>query len=139
MKNQFSCFFRCCMLFMLALVFQVGAAPSETFDSSVRLSGHVPNKAMSKAVFLKRLEPNAHIPLTFMLPLRDQEALEEFIQRIYDPADQQHYGKYLTPEEFAERFAPTQEDYDHVVSYVKSLGLTVTGTHANRTLLNVSG
>jgi len=140
MKDHFSCFFRCFMLLMLALALQVGAAPSETFDhSSVRLSGHVPGKAVSEAVCLKNLDATAHVPLTFILPLRNKEALEELIQRIYDPIDQQHYGKYLTTEEFAEQFAPTQEDYDHVVAYAKSLGLTVTGTHSNRTLLNVSG
>ena len=61
------------------------------------------------------------------------------IQRIYDPNDLEHYGKYLTPEEFAEQFAPTQEDYENVVAYAKTLGLTVNGIHSNRTLLNVSG
>jgi kumamolisin len=140
MKDRFFCFFRCSTLFMLALALQVGAAPSETFgESSVRLSGHVPSKAVSEAVLLKSLDATTDLPMTFILPLRNTEALEELIQRIYDPADQQHYGKYLTPEEFAEQFAPTQEDYDHVVAYAKSLGLSVTGTHSNRTLLNVSG
>ena len=34
---------------------------------------------------------------------------------------------------------PAQEDYDKVIAYAKKLGLTVIGTHPNRTLLNVSG
>jgi kumamolisin len=127
------------MLLTLALALQVSAAPSETFDHSIRLSGHVPGKAISEAVFLKNLDATAHIPLTFVLPLRNKNKLEKLIQRIYDPTDQQHYGKYLTPEEFAKQFAPTQKDYNHVIAYAKSLGLTVTGTHSNRTLLNVSG
>ena len=83
--------------------------------------------------------PICLFPITFVLPLRNQKALEELIQQIYDPADQQHYGKYLTSAEFIERFAPTQEDYDKVIAYAKNLGLTVIGTHPNRTLLNVSG
>jgi kumamolisin len=140
MKDPFSCFFKCLMPLSLALTLQVGAAPSETLDHSpVRLSGHVPSKAVSEAVCLKTLDATTHVPLTFILPLRNREALEELIQRIYDPTDQQHYGKYLTPEEFTERFAPTQKDHDNVVAYAKSLGLTITGTHPNRTLLNVSG
>lgn len=140
MKNHFSCLFRCFTLFPLAFALQAGVTASEASGhTSVRLSGHVPNKAVSEAVFLKPLDPATHVPLTFVLPLRNKEALEELIQRIYDPTDQQHYCKYLTPEEFAEKFAPTQEDYDHVVAYAKTLGLTVTGTHSNRTLLNVSG
>ena len=79
------------------------------------------------------------VPITFVLPLRNQKALEHLIQHIYNPADQQHYGKYLTSEEFIEKFAPTQEDYDQVIAYAKKLGLNVIGTHPNRTLLNVSG
>ncbi|MBS0652867.1 MAG: S8 family serine peptidase [Verrucomicrobia bacterium] len=127
------------MLPMLGLALQASAAPSETVHHSpVRLSGHVPAKAVSESVFLKSLDANAHVPLTFILPLRNKAALEELVNRIYDPNDEL-YGKYLTTEEFVEQFAPAQEDYDHVVAYVNSLGLTVTGTHSNRTLLNVSG
>ncbi|HEY2810504.1 MAG TPA: protease pro-enzyme activation domain-containing protein [Rhabdochlamydiaceae bacterium] len=125
------------MLLILALTLKAGAAPSDA--ASVRLSGHVPSKAVSEATFLKNLDPTTVVPLTFLLPLRNKEALDELIQRIQDPNDQQHYGKYLTPKEFAERFAPTQEDYDHLIAYAKSLGFTVTGKHSNRILLNVSG
>ncbi len=140
MKNHFACFFRCLTLFLLAFAFPLAAAPSHRTDHSrVRLSGHVPAKAVSEAVYLRRLHPNVEVPLTFILPLRNQDALEQLVQRIYDPTDQEYFGKYLTPEEFAEQFAPTQEDYDHVVAYAKSLGLAVTGIHSNRTLLNVSG
>ncbi len=140
MKNQFSYFFRGVLLSTLAVALHVGATASETLDHSpVRLSGHVPSKAMSEAIFLQKLDANTHVPLTFVLPLRNKEALEELVQRIYDPADKEYYGKYLTPEEFAKQFGPTQEDYDNVIAYAKSLGLNVTGTHSNRTLLNVSG
>lgn len=129
------------MLLMLALTLHIGAAPAESSSnpSSVRLSGHLPSKALTNAVFLENLDPAIHVPVTFILPLRNKKVLDELIQRIYDPADHQHYGKYLTPEEFVERFAPTQEDYDKVIAYAQSLGLTVTGTHSNRTLLNVRG
>ncbi len=140
MKDQFSCFFRGSTLLILALTLQAGAAPSEEIEHpSVRLSGHVPSKAVSEAVFLKDLDAESHVPLTIVLPLRNKDALEELVQRIYDPNDKEHYGKYLTTEEFAEQFAPTQEDYDQIVAYANSLGLSVTGTHSNRTLLNVAG
>ncbi len=140
MKDYSSRFFRCLVLPMLVLTLQAGAAPSEAFDHSpVRLSGHVPSKAVSDAVFLKNLDAATHVPVTFMLPLRNKEELEALVQRIYDPTDHQYYGKYLTPEEFAARFAPTEEEYNTVIAYAKSLGLTVTGTHSNRILLNVSG
>ncbi len=106
---------------------------------SVRLSNHVPTKALSRAMHLNRLDGSTNVPLTIVLPLRNQQELEQLIARIHDPADQKHYGKYLTTAEFVERFAPTQADYDKVVAYVNSLGLTVDNMHANRTLLTLSG
>lgn len=134
MKNYFLNGYR---LLMLGFTLNVGAASSDT--SSVKLSGHMLDKAVSESTFVKHLDSSTTVPLTFLLPLRNREALEELIQRIHDPMDQQHYGKYLTPEEFSERFAPTQKDYDDLIAYAKNLGLNITGVHANRVLLNVSG
>lgn len=124
------------MLSTLLVLLHVDAGSS---SSAVRLSGHVPSRAIAKSVFLKQLDAATHVPVTFVLPLRNQEVLEELVQRMYDPNDHEHYGKYLSSEEFIEQFAPTQEDYDKVIAYAKSLGLTVTGQHANRVLLNVVG
>lgn len=107
--------------------------------ASTRLSDHIPSKAVDQAALVGHLDSDTHVQTTFILPLRNQDKLQELINRIYDPADKEHYGKYLTPAEFNERFAPTQEDYDTVIAHAKSLGLTIQGTHSNRTLLNVSG
>lgn len=136
MKN-YSQFFRYFTMTMLALTLQVSAELSES--SSIRLSGHVPSKALSGAKFLNQLDSSSPVSVTFVLPLRNKEDLEKLIDRIYDPTDEEHYGKFLTAQEFAERFGPTEEDYETMIDYAKSLGLTVHGTHSNRTLLNVSG
>lgn len=139
MKDQSSYFFRYFMLFILSLTLHVGiVSATSSDDSSVRLSGHILTKAVEKAVFLENLDAATEVPLTFVLPLRNKDKLEKLVQRMYDPTDQQYYRKYLTSEEFIELFAPTQEDYDKVIAYAKSLGLTITGNHSNRTLLNVS-
>lgn len=139
MKNLFGYCFKYFLLFVLSLALHLGATSAATSNTQpVRLSGHVPDKAIAKAAFLGNLEPTVQVPITFVLPLRDHEVLENLIHRMYDPADKEHFGKYLTSEEFIERFAPTQEDYDKVIAYAKSAGLDVTGVHPNRTLLNVS-
>ncbi len=64
--------------------------------------------------------------------------LTELLQRIYNPASPD-YRHYLTPEQFAKMFGPTEQDYQAVVTFAKTHGLTVTGTHPNRMLLDVDG
>ena len=59
------------------------------------------------------------------------------MQRLYDPASPD-YHHYLTPDQFTERFGPTPEDYLAVSNYAVANGFMVTGTHPNRTLLDVS-
>ncbi len=72
------------------------------------------------------------------LPLRNKEELNNLLQQIYDPASPQ-YHHYLTPEQFTERFGPTEQDYQALIDFVKANGLTVTGRHPGRTLLDVNG
>lgn len=131
-------FFRKATAFILSLSFITSATQQLYSSEPVRFSNHVPHEAVKSAVFLSALDSTTIVPLTFTLPLRNQEELEDLVQRIYDPNDTEHYHKYLTSEEFIERFSPTQEDYDAVIDYAKSVGFTVTGTHSNRTLLNVA-
>ena len=60
------------------------------------------------------------------------------IQELYDPAST-NYHRYLTPEQFAERFGPTEADYQKLMAFAKANHLAVTATHPNRTLLDVKG
>jgi len=129
-----------CSALLLTLALNTSAASAETSHPSfVRLPGHVPSEAIAKAVLLKNMDPDEQVSVAFTLPLRNQKDLEELLQRIYDPADQEHYGKFLSSEEFIEKFAPTEEDYNKVTAYAEILGLTVHLTHPNRTLLHVAG
>jgi uncharacterized repeat protein (TIGR03803 family) len=76
--------------------------------------------------------------LVLGLPVRDQAALSTLIEQLYDP-NSVNYHQYLTPEQFAERFGPTEQDYQAVIRFARMHGLTVTATHPNRTLINVNG
>jgi uncharacterized repeat protein (TIGR03803 family) len=80
----------------------------------------------------------ARLNLTIGLPLRDREGLTNLLRQLYDPASP-NFRHYLTPEQFAQRFGPTEEDYQAVVSFARSHGLVVTGKHPNRTLVDVRG
>lgn len=138
MKNYLYRIFSSFFLLFFSFTLEVGALTAPPSSSSVRLTGYVPNIAKQHAIVLKHLDTNQTIPITFTLPLRHQGELEELVHRIYDPNDEM-YGKYLTSEEFVERFAPTQENYSKVMAYAKKLGFKIAQTHPNRTLLNVTG
>lgn len=76
--------------------------------------------------------------LVLALPLRDQEGLDNFLKEVYDPSSAS-YRKFLTVEEFTQRFGPTQEDYDSVIHFAEANGFTVVGTSRNRVNLDVTG
>ena len=76
--------------------------------------------------------------LSIGLPLRDREGLTNLLQQLYDPHST-NFHRFLTPEQFADRFGPTEQDYQTVVNFAQSHGLAVTEKHSNRTLVSVRG
>jgi subtilase family serine protease len=106
---------------------------------SQQLSGYIP-----AAVTNLNLQPLGQLPATNVLhlsiglPLRNRAALGALMNQIYDPASP-NYRHYLTPAQFAAQFGPTAADYQAVINFVQANGLTVTGQHANRALLDVVG
>jgi hypothetical protein len=60
------------------------------------------------------------------------------LRQIYDPASP-NYHHYLTPAEFTAQFGPTEVDYQEVIQYAQANGLTLTKTHGNRVLVDVTG
>ena len=76
--------------------------------------------------------------LVFVLPLRHQPELENFIAKLYDRSDPS-YRHFLTVEEFTAQFGPSQEDYEAVVRFAEANGLRVVGRSRNRLNLDVTG
>jgi uncharacterized repeat protein (TIGR03803 family) len=101
------------------------------------LRGHVP-PAVSRLTALDRLDPSNRLDLAIALPLRNRESLTNLIREICDPASP-NYRRYLTPDQFAKRFGPTDADYQAILAFAETNGFTIAGTHPNRTLLDVNG
>ena len=101
------------------------------------VKGHVP-RAVAGLRPLRRLESTKRIDLAVGLPLRNRDALAKLLDDLYNPASP-NYHKYLTSQQFAERFGPTEEAYQTVVTFANSNHFVVTGTHPNRMLLDVNG
>jgi kumamolisin len=103
------------------------------------LTHHVREATVNgEARFLGHVAAHQSMRLVIVLPLRNQPALEQFLQDIYDPASPS-YRQHLTVEEFTARFGPTQQDYDAVRRWAETNGLTIAGTSRNRVNLDVTG
>jgi uncharacterized repeat protein (TIGR01451 family) len=106
-------------------------------DERQVLPGHVP-AAANKLRPIERLSGSTPMYLAIGLPLRHKEELDKLIEEIYDPSSA-NYRHYLTPQEFTERFCPTEKDYQALIAFANANHLTVTNTHPNRMILDVSG
>ena len=114
----------------------VGPAPPAAAEMQW-IQGHVP-AAVTKLNLqpLGRLPAATNLNLAIGLPMRNPAELQSLLQQIYDPTSP-NYRRFLTPEQFTERFGPTESDYQAVIAFAKANGFTVTATHANRLVLSV--
>ena len=70
--------------------------------------------------------------------MRNQNELDELLAELQDPASP-NFKHYLSAQQFAAEFGPTEHDYQALIQFAHENGLVVTGTHSNRLLLDVSG
>jgi uncharacterized repeat protein (TIGR03803 family) len=104
-----------------------------------QLRGHVPEVvARLKLPALGRLPATNRLNLAIGLPLRNTNELAVLLRDIYDPASPQ-FRHYLTPEQFTERFGPSERHYQAVAEFATRHGLAVTARHPNRVVLDVAG
>jgi subtilase family serine protease len=73
-----------------------------------------------------RLPAAQTLSLDLVLPLRDPEGLTTFLGELAD-RNSPSFRQYVTPAEFTARFGPTQAQYDELVRFAESNGLTVSG------------
>ncbi|HEY6849858.1 MAG TPA: S53 family serine peptidase [Terracidiphilus sp.] len=108
-------------------------------ESQPTLTHHVREATVNgQARFLNRLSSDKPMRLVLVLPLRNQAALDQFLEDLYNPASPS-YRKYLTVEQFTARFGPTQQDYDAARRWAENNGFTIAGTSLNRLNLDVTG
>jgi hypothetical protein len=143
LSTIYQCCFRRFQRFLFAINLAVSLlVPSTTIAQPAArqfLRGHVPAAvARFHLQPIGRLSATTRLNFSIGLPLRNEKALGDLLVQIYDPASQK-FRHYLTSDEFAEQFGPAEADYDAVIAFVRTNGLIVTGTHTDRTLLDVSG
>jgi PKD repeat protein len=119
---------------LLLIAFQAHSAASQT----QALPGHVPTVVSALHLQpLGRLPASQQLSLAIGLPLHHRDALTNLLRQIYDPTSPNCHH-YLTPEQFNEQFGPTDQDYQSLITFAREHALTVTATHPNRMVLDVS-
>jgi subtilase family serine protease len=119
------------MMLCFLLVASAAAAERKT------VPGHVPVEVSRlKLQPVSRLPAADRMQITIVLPLRNSEVLAQLLQEIQNQAST-NFHHYLTPEEFTERFGPTEADYSAVLNFAKTNRLTVASTVPGRTLVEV--
>jgi subtilase family serine protease len=101
------------------------------------LTGHVP-QAVATSKVVSRLPAATQMNLAIGLPLRNQEELDELLGQLSNP-ESQKFGHYLSAQQFAAEFGPSDQDYQALIKFAEQNGLTVTRTYPNRVLLDVTG
>lgn len=94
--------------------------------------------APSNAQLLRRLPASQTMQLAISLPLRNQAQLATLLQQLEDPSSPL-YHHYLNVAQFTEQFGPSSDEYQQVIGFAQTHGLTVTHISPNRLLLNVTG
>ena len=72
------------------------------------------------------------------LQLRNRAALDALLAGLYDPASP-NYRLFLTPQQFADQFAPRRRQYAQVTRFLRQSGLTVTRIFPNRMAIEARG
>jgi len=128
-------FLVCTFLVISAASFGNTQPPAD--DKRKLLHGHVP-PVVARLTPLGEVSGTTSLRVAIGLPLHNKPDLTNLLEELYDPASP-NYHRYLTPDQFAERFGPTAAEYQAVIDFARSNNLTVLNTHPNRTVLDVQG
>jgi subtilase family serine protease len=103
---------------------QTTHVPAAVSTGVAPLVGHVPSEQ--------------RLSLAISLPLRNQAALDELLEQLYDPQSPS-FHQYLSVQEFTSRFGPSEADYAAAINFARANGLDIIDTAANRLVLDIEG
>src|SRR5713226_3316232 len=95
------------MLLFISITLPHSLNASNSAAGRHTLPGHVP-AATRNLQPTTRLPATTHLNLAIGLPLRNQQALSSLLHDLYDPASPS-YHQFLTSQQFAQMFGPTEE------------------------------
>ena len=93
---------------------------------------------VAKSTFVSSVDRNQQISVALTLPLSDANGAAAFVEHVSQRGDPL-FHKYLTPQEFANRFGANQFDYAALKQWAAANGLTISQESIARTVLTVRG
>ena len=115
----------------------VVGGPVAAASARAALSGSIPAWANS-ANWKQASDPNGAVRFRVYLGWRDQAGAETLARAVSDPHSAS-YGKYVTPAQFRQRFAPAQASVGAIQAWIKSQGMAVGYTPTNNRYVEVKG
>lgn len=106
-------------------------------SGTVQLPGHVP-AIVSQSQVMNTTDPNASIDLLVGLHLRNQAALQSYVNEITQP-NVSMSRHYLTSAQIDSDFSPLPSNVQAVIAYMQQQGFTVTGTYKHNMLIAFHG
>jgi subtilase family serine protease len=125
-------------LYVLAAILFAATAVSQAQKQGLMTTHLRQAVASGQARLVNRLPESQTLRVVLVLPLRNQDQLEQLLEDLYNPSSPS-YHQFLSVDEFTARFGPTQEDYDTLIAFARENGLTVAATSRNRVNLDVTG
>ena len=109
----------------LFLLFAITTPFAQSQPQSL-LTPNVPEVVLNgQAPFVAKLPATQIIRFDIVLPVRDEAALDNFVEEVYNPSSP-NYRQFLTVEQFTQMFGPSQEHWNALVRYAKASGFHVT-------------
>lgn len=90
----------------------------------------------SAATYLGPAPAGQKVHLVVFLAYPNQAAVDSFTQAVNDPTSSS-YGAFMTPDQFAQNFAPSPSTYSTVEYVLAGSGMQVIATYANRKVVDV--
>jgi hypothetical protein len=84
-----------------------------------------------------RRSPNAPVSVSLTLRYNNQAELDKFVDDVSNPHSGS-YRRFLTPQEFNAKYAPTVQQEENVVQALQREGFTVTQRFPNRTIVDAT-
>ena len=125
------------MKMQLALLLLSALCLSTGANGQVTLANHVPLKVQNgSATVIGHYNPGQMLRLVLAVQPPHRAEEDQFIQELVTKGSP-NFHKFLSADEWRERFAPSAADEQKVVDWAQSQGLTVTKRYSHRLIVDV--